>query len=185
MSKLCKSWLCNVQVGQHMVEWWKNLLPDAVPCTAAGSWFSCHSTTCWPTCTLHSQLLNSLDGFFLHNFVHKFGIMARKKQTARKNTGGGATLNSKFILYHTLFTCKYLYWLPVGLVINICTCLYTLFVFLEGRKTKNGTKQPCIPIPSLVLRKGGGGGGRGGGKYLCACFCENQPKLYVFFIFWP
>ena len=28
---------------------------------------------------------------------------------------------------------------------------------------KNGTKQPHIPIPSLILRKGAGGGGGGGG----------------------
>ena len=90
--------------------------------------------------------------------------MVRTKQTARKNTGGRATQNSKFILHHTLFTCKYLYWLPVGLVINTCTCLYTLFVFREGRKLKNGIKQPHIPIPSSILRKGAGGGGTGGGN---------------------
>ena len=34
---------------------------------------------------------------FFHNFVHNFGIMARTKQTARKNTGEGAIQNSKFI----------------------------------------------------------------------------------------
>ena len=90
--------------------------------------------------------------------------MARTKQTARKNTGGRATQNSRCILYHTLFTCKYLYWLPVGLVLNTCICLYTLFVFQEGRKTKNGTKQAYIPIPSLIPRKSAGGGGGGGGN---------------------
>ena len=97
------------------------------------------------------------------------------------------------LYYITLFTCKYLYWLPVGLVINTCTCLYTLFVFLEGRKMNPGMKQPHTPIPALILRKGGGrGGGKGGGggeggggKCLCVCFCENWPKSYIFFIFWP
>ena len=98
--------------------------------------------------------------------------------------------------YITLFTCKYLYWLPVGLVINTCTCLYTLFVFLEGRKMNPGTKQPHIPIPASMPRKGAGGGGRkggggggqggrGGGKYLCVSFYASWPKLYVFWIFQP
>ena len=70
-------------------------------------------------------------------------------------------------------------------IINTCTCLYTLFVFLEGRKTNPGMKQPHTPIPTSIPRKGGGGGGGkggekgggggggGGGKYLCMCFCEN------------
>ena len=100
-----------MQIDQHVVEWWENLLPDAATCTAAGSWFSHHSTI-------------------------------------------------------TLLTCKYLYRLPVGLIINTCTCLYTLFVFLEGSKTNPGMKQPHTPILASMLRKGagGGGGGRGGGK---------------------
>ena len=67
MSKLFKSWLCNVQVCQHVVEWWEN------------------------------QLLSVQ---FVHNY---FGIMAKIKQTARKNTGGGASQNSKFILYHIIY----------------------------------------------------------------------------------
>ena len=64
------------------------------------------------------------------------------------------------------------------------------FVFVTGRKMNNGTKQPNIPIPSMAMRKGGAGGGgcggHGGGggcghgsKYLCVCFCENQPKSYI------
>ena len=74
------------------------------------------------------------------------------------------------------------------------------FVFVTGRKTNNGTKQPHIPIPSMAMRKGGAGGGGGGGcgvcgggggcgsKYLCVCFCENWPKSYVSLFFgqnWP
>ena len=89
-------------------------------------------------------------------------------------------------------------WLVLSeLGINTCTCIYTLLVFVEGRKTTSGTKQPHVPLPALMPRKsagGGGGGGRGGGghghgqgggKYLCVCFCENQPKSYIFFIFRP
>ena len=61
-----------------------------------------------------------------------------------------------------------MYWLPVGLDINTCTCPYTLFVFLQGRKTQPGMKQPHQTIPASHLRKGaggvaGGGGGRHGG----------------------
>ena len=43
------------------------------------------------------------------------------------------------------------------------TCLYTLFVFLEGRKMNPGMKQPHTPIPASILQKGGGGNGGGGG----------------------
>ena len=48
-SKRIKIWLCNEQVGQHMVDWWENKLQDAVHAVrtaAASSKFSCHSTTC-------------------------------------------------------------------------------------------------------------------------------------------
>ena len=61
--------------------------------------------------------------------------------------------------------------------INTCTCIYTLLVFVEGRKTTPSTKQPHVPLPASIPRKGagGGGGGRGGGKYtyIFVCFCEN------------
>ena len=131
------------------------------------------------SCCAHSSIWQQVFSQFCTQILNYFGIMVRTKQSARKNTGGGVTQNSKFILYHTLFTCKYLFWLPVGLVINTCTCLYTLFVFQEGRKMKNSTKQPHIPIPSSIPRKGAGGGGGGGNGGGGVCFCENQPKSYI------
>ena len=72
-----------------MVEWWENLLPDAA-------------------CT------QQLAAGFTQ-------IIVRTKQTTWKNTGGGAnrSRNSKFIKYMTLFNCKYLYWLPVGLFLCV------------------------------------------------------------------
>ena len=67
-----------------------------------------------------------------------------------------------------MFICELMYWLPVGLVINTCTCPYTLFVFLKERKTQPGMKQPHQKIHASCPRKGaggaaGGGGGRHGG----------------------
>ena len=89
-SRVIKSLLCNMQVGQH-VEWWENLLPDATTHTAASSWFSHHMLT----------YLHIAQPAF-DQFRHLFTIL-ELWQTARKITGGGATHNSKFILYHIIY----------------------------------------------------------------------------------
>ena len=54
-----KSWLCNVQVGQHVVEWLENMLPDATH-TAAG----------FPTTPPHADLLVHCTASFSHQFRH-------------------------------------------------------------------------------------------------------------------
>ena len=56
--------------------------------------------------------------------------MVRFKLTARKILRE-ELLKVVSLYYITLFICKFLYWLPVGLVINTCACPYTLFVFLR------------------------------------------------------
>ena len=90
--------------------------------------------------------------------------MVRFKLTARKILRE-ELLKVVSLYYITLFICKFLYWLPVGLVINTCTCPYTLFVFLKERKT--GMKQPHQKIHASHPGKGadgavGGDGGRRG-----------------------
>ena len=87
-SKCIKIWLCNEQVGQHVVDWWENKLQDAVHAAAAGSWFSHHSTMCWPT---------DFDAF------RPFCYNGKDQTDSSKNTGGGASQNSKFILYHIIY----------------------------------------------------------------------------------
>ena len=56
-------------------------------------------------------------------------------------------------------------WLVLSeLGINTCMCIYTLLVFVEGRKMTPSTKQPHVPLPASMPRKGAGGdGGRNGG----------------------
>ena len=107
------------------------------------------------------------------------------------------------LYYITLFNYKYLYWLPVGLVLcvhkfitfiverNTCTCLYFPGKTPDtGGKTLHTPRAPALPRKSLS----GSGGGGWQCKYLClislfvcvcVCVCvwENQPKLSIWYIF--
>ena len=75
--------------------------------------------------------------------------MVRTKQTARKNTGRGATQNSKFI-YHIIY-------LEISVLLASWVGYKYMYmslhiVFLEGKKMNPGMKQPHTPIPASILR---------------------------------